>query len=166
MLLEFPTLVDAWTSGSPATLLYPASVSSITELLENLAGEPNARGRQFEHICTWFFSTDPVYRAELRRIWLWNEWPGRWAADAGIDLVAEARDGGLWAIQAKAYDPRYSIKKSDVDTFLSESARPEFSFRLLVTTTNEIGATAKRTLEARQLTLGCDSVVESPAFVM
>jgi predicted helicase len=125
-------------------------VSSITELLENLDGEPNARGRQFEHVCKWFFSTDPVYKAELCRTWLWNEWPGRWAADAGIDLVAEARDGGLWAIQAKAYDPRYSIKKSDVDTFLSESARPEFSFRLLVTTTNEIGATAKRTLEAQE----------------
>ena len=34
--------------------------------------------------------------------------------------------GELWAIQAKAYDPAYAIKKADVDSFLSESARPEF----------------------------------------
>ena len=57
-------------------------------------------------------------------MWLWDEWPGRWGADAGIDLVAEDRDGHLWAIQAKAYDPAYWVTKHDVDTFLSESGRP------------------------------------------
>jgi|SRR5271165_38445 len=51
-----------------------------------------------------------------------EEWPGRWGADAGIDLVVEAREGGLWAVQAKAYDPSYSVTKADVDTFLSESS--------------------------------------------
>jgi len=30
-------------------------------------------------------------------------------------LVAEERDGSLWAVQAKAYDEAYSIKKKDVD---------------------------------------------------
>ena len=69
-------------------------------------------------------------------MWLWKEWPGRWGADAGIDLVAEDHDGRLWAIQAKAYDPAYSVTKADVDTFLSESARAEFSFRLLIATTD------------------------------
>ena len=48
---------------------------------------------------------------------------------AGINIIAETRDERLWAIQAKAYHPDYSIKKSDVDSFLSESARPEFSYR-------------------------------------
>ena len=43
----------------------------------------------------------------------------RGAPDAGIDLVAEDRDGGLWAIQAKHYDPAYAIKKADLDSFLS-----------------------------------------------
>src|SRR5436190_2646199 len=117
---------------------------------QGLLPDSGVRGKQFELICRWYLRTDPLYRRELKRVWLWDEWPGRWGADAGIDLVADARDGGLWAIQAKAYDPRYRIKKSDVDTFLSESARPEFSFRLLIATTNEIGATAKRTLEAQE----------------
>ena len=65
---------------------------------------------------------------------------GRWGADAGIDLVAEATNGDLWAVQAKAYSADYSITKPDVDTFLSESSREEFSFRLLIATTNHIGA--------------------------
>jgi predicted helicase len=43
--------------------------------------------------------------------------------DAGIDLVAQTIDGKLWAIQAKVYASEYWVKKSDVDTFLSESAR-------------------------------------------
>ena len=83
-------------------------------------------------------------------MWLWKDWSGRWGIDAGIDLVAEDHRGHLWAIQAKAYDPAYRITKHDVDTFLAESGRPEFSFRLLIATTNLIGHTAKRTIEAQE----------------
>jgi hypothetical protein len=125
-------------------------MGTLANLLARLDPDSGIRRRQFELICRWYLTTDPLYRREPKRVWLWDEWPGRWGADAGIDLVAEARDGGLWAIQAKAYDPRYPIKKSDVDTFLSESARPQFSFRLLIATTNEIGTTARRTLEAQE----------------
>lgn len=127
-------------------------MGSLAALLSKLDADPGRRGSQFERVCRWYLTNDPLYRRELNHVWLWKDWPGRWGPDAGIDLVAEGTDGSLWAIQAKAYDPRYSIKKSDVDTFLSESARAQFSFRLLVATTNEIGATAKRTLEAQEKT--------------
>ena len=113
------------------------------------------RGKQFEHICKWFLTNDPIYLGQLRRVWLWDEWPGRWAADAGIDLVAEEQGGRVWAIQSKAYDPSNSITKRDVDTFLSESARSEFAFRLLIATTDRIGNTAKRTLHAQEKPAGC-----------
>src|SRR5271165_3617353 len=83
-----------------------------------------------------------------------EEWPGRWGADAGIGLVVEDRDGGLWAVQAKAYDPSYSVTKADVDTFLSESSRPQFSYRLLIATTNRVGQTARRTLAAQEKQAG------------
>ncbi|MBO0728377.1 MAG: Helicase associated domain protein [Acidimicrobiaceae bacterium] len=83
-------------------------------------------------------------------MWLWSDWPGAWAADAGIDLVAEEHDGRLWAIQAKAYSESYTIKKADVDSFLSESSRPQFSFRLLIATTDLLGRTARRTLDAQR----------------
>jgi predicted helicase len=90
----------------------------------------------------------------VRRVWLWSEWPGRWGADAGIDLVAETTAGDLWGIQAKAYDPAYAIKKSDVDSFLSESSRPQFTYRLLMATTDRIGATARRTLAGQEKPAG------------
>ena len=125
-------------------------MAALGDLLGRLDPDPGRRGRQFERICQWFLTHDPVYARELRHVWLWNEWPGRWGADAGIDLVAEDRHGHLWAIQAKAYDPATWITKRDVDSFLAESGRSEFSFRLLIATTNLIGHTAKRTIEAQE----------------
>jgi predicted helicase len=123
-------------------------------LLGKLAERADLRGREFEHICKWLLRNAPEYRSQLRHVWLWDEWPGRWAADAGIDLVAETVEGGLWAIQAKAYDPAYTIKKVDVDSFLSESARPDFSYRLLIATTDRIGQTARRTLAGQEKPAG------------
>ena len=125
-------------------------MAALADLLARLDPDPYRRGKQFEHICKWFLAHDPVYSHELRRVWLWDEWPGRWGIDAGIDLVAEDHRGNLWAIQVKAYDAAYSITKQDVDSFLSESGRAEFSFRLLIATTNHIGANAKRTIEKQE----------------
>ena len=125
-------------------------VGTVKELIGRLDSDDQRRGKQFEHICKWLLTNDPVYRKQLRRVWLWKEWPGRWGADAGIDLVAEEHDGRLWAIQAKAYDLAYWITKADVDTFLSESARSEFAFRLLIATTDRIGKNAERTLQAQE----------------
>jgi predicted helicase len=58
------------------------------------------------------------------------------------------------AIQANAYDPAYAIKKADVDSFLAESSRPEFSYRLLIATTDRLGLTAKRTLDDQREPVG------------
>lgn len=59
-------------------------------------------------------------------MWLWKDWPDRWGADAGIDLMAaRTRDGRLWVIQAKAYDPASTVTKADVDTFLPWSRSGE-----------------------------------------
>ncbi|MBU3751939.1 MAG: DEAD/DEAH box helicase, partial [Mycobacterium sp.] len=91
----------------------------------------------FEAVCKWFLENDPTYQPLLKRVWLWDDWPGRKGIDAGIDLVAEDHDGKLWAIQAKAYDPAYSISKKDVDKFISESSRSHFSHRLLIGTTDK-----------------------------
>lgn len=123
---------------------------AFSALLGSLDRDPLRRGKQFERICQWFLRHDPVYAHELRHVWLWDEWPGRWGIDAGIDLVAEDRSGKLWAIQAKAYGRAETITKRDVNTFLSESGRPQFSFRLMIATTNLIGPTARRTIEGQE----------------
>src|SRR5712691_12051993 len=123
-------------------------VASLEQLLAHLDPRPDRRGREFERLCAWLLRTAPEYRAQLREVWLWDQWPGRWAADAGIDLVVETRDGGLWAVQAKHYDPAYAIKKADLDSFLSESSRAGFTYRLLIATTDHVGPTARNTLAA------------------
>lgn len=119
-------------------------------LYGNLDTDPRVRGRQFEQVCKWFFENDPVYSHELRTVWLWQDWPGRWGGDAGIDLVAEDRNGDLWAIQAKAYDPKYRVSKKDVDKFLSESGRKVFAYRMLIATTDLIDRTGERTIQQQE----------------
>ena len=116
-------------------------MATFGELIEQFDPDPNVRGRQFERIAKWWLMNDPVYRTQLDKVWLWDEWPGRWGPDAGIDLVARTKGGDLWAVQAKAYAPTTTITKRDIDTFLSESARTQFAYRLLVATTNQIGRT-------------------------
>ncbi len=63
------------------------------DLIDSLDPDVRLRGVQFESICKWFLTHDPGYRRELKTVWLWDEWPGRWGADAGIDLVAETHAG-------------------------------------------------------------------------
>jgi superfamily II DNA or RNA helicase len=125
-------------------------VGTFDELYANLSEDPRLRGKQFERVCAWFFENDPVYSHELKTIWLWDDWPGRWGGDAGIDLVAEDRNGDLWAIQAKAYDPKYRVSKKDVDKFLAESGREVFTYRMLIATTDLIDRTGERTIQQQE----------------
>jgi superfamily II DNA or RNA helicase len=125
-------------------------MGAFAELLNQLDVDGRVKGKQFEHICKWFLTNDPVYKHELRRVWLWDEWPGRWGGDAGIDLVAEDRTGHLWAIQAKAYDPVYRVTKRDVNKFLAESGRQVFTYRMLIATTNLIDRIGERTIQDQE----------------
>jgi superfamily II DNA or RNA helicase len=129
-------------------------LQGLTDLLSQLDPRPDIRGRQFERICAWYLGSAPEYRRRFRKVWLWKDWPGAWAPDAGIDLVAEEHGGDLWAIQAKVYDPNSAIKKADLDSFLSESSRPGFAYRLLIATTDRLGPTARRTLDDQREPVG------------
>jgi len=103
-------------------------------------------GKQFERVCKWFLETDPRYSERLVNVWLWDDWPGRWGPDCGIDLIAEDRDGKNWAVQAKCYDPKYSVTRDDMDRFLTESIHEDIDHRLLIATTNTVGANARRAI--------------------
>ena len=138
-------------------------MTTFTELFEQLDSDDNVRGKQFERISKWYLEHDPVYAGQLTQVWLWKDWPGRWYAkkEAGIDLVAKHRDGTLWAIQAKAYHPAYSVTKEDMNRFLSESNRKDrdtgrflFSYRLLLATTDKLGSTARNTMNAQAIPVG------------
>src|SRR3989338_6491585 len=124
--------------------------AQFSDFYNSLDPDPAKRGKQFEHFVKWFLKADPEWATQVDQVWLWDEWPGRWGADCGIDLVVRHKNGGNWAVQAKCYSPDYDITKHDVDKFLSESNRPSIQHRLLIATTDGIGANAKQVCDAQE----------------
>jgi len=124
--------------------------AQFSDFYNSLDPDPLKRGKQFEHFVKWFLKADPEWATQVDQVWLWDEWPGRWGADCGIDLVIQHKDGKHWAVQAKCYSPDYDITKHDVDKFLSESNRPSIQHRLLIATTDRIGANAKQVCDAQE----------------
>jgi len=124
--------------------------AQFSDFYQSLDPDPLKRGKQFEHFVKWFLKADPEWATQVDQVWLWDEWPGRWGADCGIDLVILHKNGDHWAVQAKCYSPDYDIAKHDVDKFLSESSRPLIQHRLLIATTDRIGANAKQVCDAQE----------------
>jgi superfamily II DNA or RNA helicase len=121
-----------------------------SDFYSSLDANPARRGKQFEHFVKWFLKADPEWTTQVDQVWLWDEWPERWGADCGIDLVFRHKNGEHWAVQAKCYSPDYDITKHDVDKFLSESNRPSIKHRLLIATTDRIGANARQVCDAQE----------------
>ncbi|MDB9950271.1 Helicase associated domain protein [Gammaproteobacteria bacterium] len=116
-------------------------------LISTFSEDNKVRGTQFEKLCKWYLQTDPLYAAKLEEVWLWDEWPGRWGADCGIDLVARDTEGKVWAIQAKCYAAHNSVTKQDIDSFLSESINPKIDNRLLIATTDGLAPNAVKVIK-------------------
>lgn len=125
-------------------------MASFSDFLRTLNEDPGKKGREFELFVKHFLKADPEWTTQVEEVWLWDEFPGRWGPDCGIDLVFKDKNGEHWAVQAKCYAPEYEITKSDVDRFLSESNRKEIQYRLLISTTDRINANAKRVCEAQE----------------
>ena len=49
------------------------AASRFATFLESFDRDPKTRGTQWEHVCKWFLETDPVYRTQLKKVWLWNK---------------------------------------------------------------------------------------------
>jgi superfamily II DNA or RNA helicase len=92
----------------------------------------------------WFLENDPVWKSEVDKVWMWDDYPDRWGKDCGIDLVFRDKNNETWAVQAKCYDREYPVTKTDVDSFLSESNRPLIQRRLLIATTDNLGPNARK----------------------
>ena len=125
-------------------------MATFSQFLKTFDPDSNIKGNQFELFIKWFLKNDPKWSTQVDQIWLWDEYPERWGPDCGIDIIFLHKNSEIWAIQAKCYSPEYSISKSDVDTFLSESNRPEIDKRLLVASTDLIGSNAKRTCDNQE----------------
>jgi len=136
-------------------------VNSFLHLISTLDEDSHTRGVQFETICKWLLENHPLYKSKLKQVWLWNDWPERWGKDCGIDLVAEDVDGRTWAIQAKCYDPQYNVTKKDVDSFLSESTNTKIHHRLLIATTDGLGANAVGVIQRQNETIPVNQLMLS-----
>jgi predicted helicase len=118
---------------------------SFQTLINSFDSDNLKRGKEFERFVKWFLVHDPEWSTRVDKVWLWDDWPQNWGRDCGIDLIfKEKNTGEIWAVQAKCYDPNYAITKKDVDSFLSESSRPQIDKRLLIATTDIIGPNASK----------------------
>lgn len=125
---------------------------TIHELLNDLRKaslDERDKGDRFERLIKAYLSNEPEWTARFENVWLWSEWPGRGnRPDTGIDLVAERRDGeGLAAIQCKFYAEGHKVAKSDIDSFISASAKAEWTERYVFDTAAGWTGNAEETLE-------------------
>lgn len=115
----------------------------LLDLMFNSSTSTVDKGERFERFVQSFLQADPTWADQFSDVWLWKDWPERSGHDIGVDLVAQRRDGGLTAIQCKFYDPRHSVSKADIDSFLAASGRTGFTERIIVSTSTVWGQNAE-----------------------
>ena len=120
------------------------------KLISTFSEDNRARGVQFEKLCKWILEIHPVYTSMFKTVWRWDDWPGRWGPDNGIDLIAEDMHGNVWAIQAKCHSEDTSITKTMMDSWLSESSNSKIFGILLMASTDAIGANALGVIDRYQ----------------
>jgi predicted helicase len=125
------------------------SFNSILSKYRKISFSEKDKGERFERLMKAYLLTDRKYADNFKKVWLWNEFPGRkdlGGGDTGIDLVALTNDGDYWAIQCKCYQEGTIIDKKAVDTFFTTSGRTfksedltthSFSYRLWIDTTGK-----------------------------
>ena len=117
--------------------------------LRSTALDTRDQGDKFERLMHSYLRTDPEWTAKFSDVWLWSDWPERGnRPDTGIDLVAKNRDDDRYtAIQCKFYAADSTVAKKDIDSFLSASARDEFSQRYIFDTAKSWSKNATDTIE-------------------
>jgi predicted helicase len=130
------------------------SFIKVLEKYRKVSFSERDKGDRFERLMQAYLLTDPKYSHQFKKVWLWNEFPGKndlGGGDTGIDLVAVTHDNDYWAIQCKCYQDSATIDKPAVDSFLSTSSREfkddslrttSFAHRLWISTTNKWGPNA------------------------
>ena len=128
-----------------------SSFQDVLQLLDEKAKNNTQKGRMFEQLVKAFLQEDRTQSARFDRVWFWCEWPGNGGRpDLGIDLVARERDGGnLVAIQCKFYSLSSTLQRSEVDKFITEYARSEFSSGIFVSTASRWTKNAEEALVNR-----------------
>jgi len=128
----------------PGMLAGPGGL--FTKIRSNVS-TAQGQGLVFQRLMKAYLSEDPLFSERFSKVWQWYEWPGRGAdIDAGIDLVAQERGGGLCAIQCKFYGPNTTISREDINSFLAESGKRSFTSRMFISTTERWSRQAEKVL--------------------
>ena len=53
-------------------------MASFSTFLNSIYRDGND-GKQFERFVKWFLKHDPVWSKQVDKVWMWNEYPERWA---------------------------------------------------------------------------------------
>ena len=126
--------------------------SSFGQVLDQLyfsATDERDKGTKFERFMKRYLQLEPMYADQFSQVWLWDEWPERnGQVDTGIDLVARDRyTGELTAIQCKFYDPARTLDKKQIDSFFTAAGKLDFSYGMVVSTTDKWSKHAESALE-------------------
>ncbi|ABK05760.1 type III restriction enzyme, res subunit (plasmid) [Arthrobacter sp. FB24] len=128
--------------------------NTFEQLLDRLyfsAKNERDKGTKFERLFKRYLQLEPKYSDQFSDVWLWDEWPDRRGqVDTGIDLVAKDRyTGELTAIQCKFYDPQRTLDKKHIDSFFTAAGKVDFSYGLVVSTTDKWSKHAETALEGQ-----------------
>ncbi|MGW9402784.1 DEAD/DEAH box helicase [Arthrobacter sp. NPDC055585] len=128
--------------------------SSFGQVLDQLyfsATDERDKGTKFERLMKRYLELEPKYADQFSDVWLWSDWPERGnQVDTGIDLVARDRyTGELTAIQCKFYDPQRRLEKKQIDSFFTAMGKTDFSYGMVVSTTDNWSKHAEEALEGQ-----------------
>ncbi|MET4060153.1 putative helicase [Arthrobacter sp. UYP6] len=128
--------------------------SSFGQVLDQLyfsATDERDKGTKFERLMKRYLELEPKYSDQFSEVWLWSDWPERGKqVDTGIDLVARDRyTGELTAIQCKFYDPQRRLEKKQIDSFFTAMGKTDFSYGMVVSTTDNWSKHAEEALEGQ-----------------
>ena len=119
---------------------------SVLDYIDDISSSAARKGILFERLMQQYFLIDPIYQERFSEVYLYKEWgslhPSRNPRDLGIDLVAVEQDGTYCAIQCKCYGRTTRITKPDIDSFIAESSRADFTARMIVDTGGAWGKNA------------------------
>jgi len=129
------------------------SLHSILAAYRATSQTEREKGTYFEELIRTYFRNEPKYANLYSDVWLFADWAkdhGKIAKDTGIDLVAKVSGTEEYhAIQCKCYAEDYRVKKSDIDSFFTASGKKPFTYRIIVTTTNDWSENAEHALEGQ-----------------
>ena len=131
-------------------------MATFEQFYKSLPEDSNKRGELFEkEFVPWFLNTDPQWSSKIDEIWLWKDYPENWGRDCGIDLIFKDKQERYWAVQCKCVSPEYEITKAEIDSFLSESNNKNIYGRLLIASTDGIGANAQSCIDRQEKHVVC-----------